>query len=250
MKAKNKLEDLDIYEVSLVGSPANKRKYLLVKSEGGQEVTEDTIVLETELTEEQTNAIKGALNILGKHSEGMSEKLKSAIAVLADAAGIEGAAKPDKDKEKYPYGYPQKKEVEKAIAQVEKTLRAEIEKARGEAEALRQQLEAKELEEVQKSSGIEMDWLKTLREHLPEAEFRKAVDREMVHQRRLKEAGLFKEIGSSASGEQEAGDKLLSIVNNLVVKGTDRRQAWDIVAKENPDLYREYTKGRNRIKEA
>ena len=32
VNAKNKLEDLDIYEVSLVGSPANWRRYLLVKS--------------------------------------------------------------------------------------------------------------------------------------------------------------------------------------------------------------------------
>ena len=264
MNAKNKLEDLDIYEVSLVGSPANKRRYLLVKSEeGGDEMSDEANVAavadieKAELTEEQANAIKGAVNILGKYADKLSAKLKAAIATLEESvAKAMGGKKEEEDEEeedkgkgKGKYGYLKPKgEVQKAIAEVEQSFRERIEKAEANAKALSERLEAKELEEISKSSGVEIDWLKTLKRHLPEAEFQKAVSREETHQRQLKEAGLFKEIGSSATGEQPPGEKLLALVKGHVEKGGDQQKAWDIVVKEHPELYREYVKERNSVK--
>jgi hypothetical protein len=131
----SRLEDLDVAEVSLVPRAANKRKFLILKSE---EVSMDEIlkgILETDLenkdkvekvlkdsglSEEAANAVRAALKILVSYKD---ELPKDILATLGELAGYGYPApgygyptqkakeenKAEEDKKKYGYPAPTKK---------------------------------------------------------------------------------------------------------------------------------------------
>jgi len=106
------LTDLVVAEVSLVERPANRRKFLLFKSEEGEGVedlekaepsqTEETgeAVQAAGLSEKATQAVKAALKILNEHKGELPGDLLDHLAALAGY----GTA-PAQGKEMKPYGY-------------------------------------------------------------------------------------------------------------------------------------------------
>jgi len=84
-----RLQELEVVEVSFVDLPANKRQFLLTKSDGGNTVEEllalvletdleneadiDAALAETELDEQGQQALKGALKLLNAHRENLTE---------------------------------------------------------------------------------------------------------------------------------------------------------------------------------
>lgn len=101
-----RLQELEVIEVSLVDLPANKRKFLLTKSDGGRIVDELlALILETDMEnegeldqalaeagfDEQTQlAVKGALKLLNAHRENLSPDVVKGL--LTKAGFIEDAA--------------------------------------------------------------------------------------------------------------------------------------------------------------
>lgn len=111
-----KLEDIDVEEISLVGSAANRRRFLILKKEiqmgwlellksflGGEEeneefkLTEEDIAKAKEMSESAIKAISGALNILNKYKDVFPPDVIAAMKTLTKYAA---------------YGYPEKKSAE------------------------------------------------------------------------------------------------------------------------------------------
>lgn len=135
-----KLFDIDVDEITICESAANRKKFFIKKQEDSMKefieelkkfMAEDDEDIEEVLTKEDIEkaekisdkaikAIKGALNILNKYKADMPDDVLAAIKTLAKYAA-------------YGYGYPAKKEdeedLEKAGAKLSKTTRDQIQKA-------------------------------------------------------------------------------------------------------------------------
>jgi len=135
-----KLVDIDVDEITLCGSAANRKKFFIKKMEDSMKefieelkkfMAEDDEDIEEVLTKEDIEkaeklsdkvikVIKGALNILNKYKADMPDDVLTAIKALAKYAA-------------YGYGYPVKKEekedLEKAGAKLSKTTRIQIQRA-------------------------------------------------------------------------------------------------------------------------
>lgn len=138
-----KLVDIDVDEITLCGSAANRKKFFIKKMEDSMKefieelkkfMAEDDEDIEEVLTKEDIEkaeklsdnvikVIKGALNILNKYKADMPDDVLTAIKSLAKYAA-------------YDYGYPAKKEdkedkedLEKAGAKLSKTTCVQIQKA-------------------------------------------------------------------------------------------------------------------------
>lgn len=106
------LTDLVVAEVSLVERPANRRKFLLFKSEEGEGVADLTKpepaqeeassekAQESGLSEKAAQAVKAALRLLNEHKEELPGDLLDHLAALAGY----GTA-PAQGKDMNPYGY-------------------------------------------------------------------------------------------------------------------------------------------------
>lgn len=132
-----KLFDIDVDEITLCESAANRKKFFIKKMEDNMEefikqlkkfmapdeeegdeegaLTEEEIEKAEKLSDKAMTAIKGALNILNKYKADMPDDVLKAIQTLAKYAS---------------YGYPAKKEdIDKAGAKLSKTTRDQIQKA-------------------------------------------------------------------------------------------------------------------------
>jgi len=255
----SQLSDIDVVEVSLVGSPANKRRFLLIKNKEG-EMSEDIELTEEEqqieevkkaLSESDQNAIKGAMKMLGKVEAAKDILKKLATLVPGYGEPKEGA----KDKEDYEYPEPKKKgKTEKSEAQLESIqkerdeLKDRVEKAETKVAGLQKAERTRQLREIAKtlSGDIEENfkYLETLAESLPQEKFDSVVKREQAQAKRLAESKAFEEIGSSRPSPGSAFEKLTNLVNDEVTKSADHDpiKAWDRIIKAHPELYDEYTK--------
>lgn len=111
------LTDLEVLEVSLVAKPANKKRFLLFKSEEGREVEELTKMEESEeeafsepvqaveLSEKAVRAVKGALKILNEYRDELPSDALSRLAALAGYGGAPAEGKAAKPYGYRPYGY-------------------------------------------------------------------------------------------------------------------------------------------------
>lgn len=139
-----KLEDIDVEEISLVESAANRRRFLILKKEtqmewieslkkfldGGDEdeefkLKDEDIAKAKEMDEKAIKAISGALNILEKYKDVFPQDVLNAMKTLTKYAA---------------YGYPEKKKselegeeyakelIEKAGAKLSKATREQLEK--------------------------------------------------------------------------------------------------------------------------
>lgn len=106
------LTDLEVLEVSLVAKPANRRRFLLFKSEEGESMKDiekaepsgervfDDPIQAAELSAKATQAVKAALKILNEYRDELPDDV---LAHLADLAGYGKA--PTEGKAVRPYGY-------------------------------------------------------------------------------------------------------------------------------------------------
>lgn len=103
-KEKNRLTDLEVAEVSLVGKPANKRSFLVFKEEGGvempdvnekileilQEELPENIVSQLaegeleDLEEEEMEALRSAVKLLRAYKQELPENVLETLAELAE----------------------------------------------------------------------------------------------------------------------------------------------------------------------
>lgn len=124
----NRLSDLEAVEVSLVPKAANKRRFLIFKSEEEEKPMEEILkaILETDLEDEKKvdevlkaaklsdkaqNAVKGALRLLNAYKDELPKDVMKTLAGLAGYGYPEPTEKAkaqdeDEKKKKEKYGYP------------------------------------------------------------------------------------------------------------------------------------------------
>lgn len=274
-----RLRDLEAVEVSLVPRGANKKKFLILKSEGGNKMPEEMQailqeLLETELENEDqveeilkqkklspkaTNAIKGALRLLNAFKD---ELPKDIMGTMAGLAGYGYAAPKKQEKEpKKPYEQLMKEdldgldvpdEVKTALTALWKQNESMVKRNEILETVVKKQesdrLTAQYVEVAKSYENISIKpeefgiVLKEIALKAPDVidkvqEVLKAADAA------IKEAGLFKEIGSSSCGPTDAWNKIEKAAEAIVE--TDKITKAEAITKameQNPDLYTEYLK--------
>ncbi len=241
------LSDIDVEEVSLVGKPANRRKFLLFKSEGGEHMDDKEVIgeeIEKASNEHEKNAAKGALNILGKFTK-FNDVVKLLQKILSGSAEKEDKEEvSDEIKEKVEE---KDKEVEKVdLQKANDELKERVEKAEARVADLEKSDKRRKVEDIAKSLDGDKDetitYLEELAEKLPEETFGKVVEREKAQKKRLDESELYKEKGKTTPDENSAGGKLEKMIKEAVEKGEDKFAATDRILRDNPELYAEHQK--------
>lgn len=142
MKKQRKLKNINIDELSLVESAANRKKFFIKKEKamekfiellkglfGEEGLTEDDIAKAKELSDETVEAITGALNVIGEYSDAFPEKFNEAQLTLLKQAScgqvVEKAKLTDEDFATYLI-----ENIEKVGASLSKATRAQIERIR------------------------------------------------------------------------------------------------------------------------
>lgn len=267
-----KLSDLDVFEVSLVDSPANKQRYLIVKSEDGDPDPDDEDIEDEDLKkaaekkpdeeDEETkkkkkpedeeekqdatiNAIKGALKIMNKHLDNLPSAAKKAVSTLADLAG---------------YGYEAPKKTQKSsddalkeIVKERDDFKAKVEKADARIQQLEDRETERELTELAKDMigdvAENVKRLKVMKQALAKEDFDEAVKRENTFARIVKDSKLLEEVGlTKSSGFQTAYEKLGSIADGMVQKSEKltKADAFKLACEQNPEIYKEYVADQRR----
>lgn len=273
----NKLRDLEAIEVSLVPRAANKRKFLLLKSDGGGEGMHDEILKELLITELENeneveevlkqqkmtgpamNAVKGALRLLSGFKDQLPKDIMNTMANLA-GYGYAAPKKQEKPKDK---DMPMKKEeidglevddnVKAALTALWKEKESMEEKSKKLEEIVKQHEEEKltsqfvEIaKEFDKIPGEVEDLGKTLMAISkidPELE-KKVEEVFKAANTVIKEnETLTKEIGSSVAFNGNALDKIEAIAKEYEAKGMTHAKAITKAIEENPDLYTAYIEG-------
>jgi len=223
------LTEIDVFEVSLVGKPANKRSFLLLKNEGGEvdEIKED---VEKALSEHDANAVKGALNLLKK-----IPSLKSIVDSLNKLVKGDLTKEEPMEEVKVEEKVEEPK-VEKADVEIQKKVEAKANRTR-------------ELTEIAKNfvgdSTENLAYLEGLSETLPKDKFEAVIEREKLHATRERESELFVEKGKTTPNLGTAEDKLNKAVEKNMADGLEMAKAIEKAVKDNPDLYEESRKEAN-----
>lgn len=227
-----RLENLEALEVSLVPKAANKRKFLIFKAMGGEEMAKkkEDIKKKDEVIED----VKDDAKKEEKKEETKVEK-KEEIKVESSEDLIEAINK----MEDLPEGF---KSVVQKMMDENKELKEKIEKA--ERERIRKEFveKAKEFENLAVEPEEFGITLMEISEKAPKAyeeitKVLKAADNS------LKNAGLFAEIGSEArdEGVMDAWSKIEKAAEEVSKKeNITLAEAVKMVLEERPELYREY----------
>lgn len=178
------LKNLKVAEVSLVTKPANKRKFLIFKEEGGLDMLEDIlksleeldIDLENEdevenllqkakISDKAMNAVKGALKILSAHKDELPKQMMKDMAAMAGygyaAPKKEEKPKEEKPKEEYPKKQAKPKEEYKPMKKEDGSL--DIESIPEESRSMVEMLWKEHESAIKKADQLEAD-LKVERE--------------------------------------------------------------------------------------
>jgi len=248
------LTEIDVFEVSLVGKPANKRSFLLLKSEGGEvteEITEEEI--EKNLSEHDANAVKGALNLL-KRIPSLKSIVDSLNKLVKGDLTKEEPMEEVKVAEKVEDPKVEKADVEiqKKIEALEQELKAVVsraETAETKVSDLEKANRIRELTEIAKNfvgDAVEnLAYLEGLSESLPKDKFDAVIEREKLHATRERESELFVEKGKTTPNLGTAEDKLNKVVEKNMADGLDMAKAIEKAVKDNPDLYEDSRKEAN-----
>jgi len=275
------LRNLKPYEVSIVGIPANKRKFLILKS--GKEVLGMEEILKTifetpldneeeireklqkeELDKNVVDVIIAVLKLLEAYKDSLPPDVLARIATLAG----------------YAYGYPpptekaeEKEETEEVskgednvidLESLPENVKPMVEKLWKEHEEVVKK--AQELEKALKAEQEERKKLEFINKakqfkHIPmkpeelgvmlkslsetnEEMYNKFVQLLTSLDNQIEQSGLFKEIGKSGEAPATAWGKIEAMANELVQKGVvkTKEQGVKKVLEENPELYDEYRK--------
>lgn len=291
----SQLVDIETQEVSLVGKPANNRRFLLFKSkdkeleepekEGEQmkdkdtkevEVVETEVVekqepevkepetqepatkVEKQLSEDQEQALLGALNILRPHGDVVPEEVMAALEAMVDIAVEPMMGNPSHydemfkgdslDLDKAP------EELRGVLAAIWKERTDAVTKAREYEEKLAAEQDAKTTKEfLEKAKGFNYlpvepeefgQLLKTLSASVPDS-FTKLEQILKAADEAIAAGNLYGEVGTSRKheGAGDAYGKMEAIAKELVAKSEDglsMPQAIQKAMEQNPQLYAEY----------
>lgn len=246
------LTEIDVFEVSLVGKPANKRSFLLLKNEGGEvdEIKED---VEKALSEHDANAVKGALNLL-KKIPSLKSIVDSLNKLVKGDLTKEEPMEEVKVEEKVEEPKVEKADVEiqKKVEALEKELRdasGRADRAESKISDLEKANRTRELTEIAKNfvgdSTENLAYLEGLSETLPKDKFEAVIEREKLHATRERESELFVEKGKTTPNLGTAEDKLNKAVEKNMADGLEMAKAIEKAVKDNPDLYEESRKEAN-----
>ena len=236
------LQDIEVEEVSLVGHPANMRKFLLIKKEEGQMGEEEVVEAEKALSDHDHNAIQGALKILGKISA-----VKDIVKLLEKFTGGKTQKEENlEDEKKFEEEVTKRVEVEKERDnEKERADKAEVAIAE-----LKKSDRKRELAEIAKSLDGDEEkntaYLERLAEHLPDETFKEVVEREKTHKTITDASKLLEEKGTNKSDDSPSEEKLLEMVNERVKKGEKRMDVINEGMHDNEDLYEMARKEGNR----
>jgi hypothetical protein len=173
-----RLQELEVIEVSLVDLPANKRKFLLTKSDGGNPVDEmlaliletdmenegdfDQALAELNLDEKTQQALKGAFKLLNAHRENLNPDIVKSLLTKA------GFVEPAEDGDTKPTGVLMKEDGTLNLDDVPEHLRDSIQalwEGQKTAEQMKDELETtlkaerdakRKKEFLQKAEGIKV----------------------------------------------------------------------------------------------
>jgi hypothetical protein len=276
----NRLTDLNVAEVSLVGRPANKRSFLVFKSaEGGNKMPEineqilevlkaelpkemEAELVKANLSEKAVDAVKGALKILSAYK---SEMPADILGTLAKLAQMENPRHYDDDKKKAKTtkGLESYAPVKKADGSFDLSGVPEEQQAIVEAlwkQAERSELLEKQLKEEQDQRLIKQfvekaqsfvnlpikaaeigPVFKAIAEKSPK-EFEQIDALLKAVDTALAESKIYKELGSNHQGASNAWDKVEQMAAQIVQKDENitKEQAITRVLEQNPNLYSEY----------
>ena len=274
----SELQDVDVLKVSLVGHPANRQKFLVIKNEeGGSDMPKDKAILEQEAAEAAAQVEKALGEKLTSLLEGLSPAdLKALMKLVADKLGIAEPEKAKKPEDKY--GYPEPKDkTKKAVkpanpedivkkADLDPEVKAQIElliKAKDESEVKIQKaladaaherdlrLQREYLEKAQSFKGLpgKAEDLAAILKNLGEAdpELYKKVEALLANtSMALEKSALMEEYGKRGGPEiaASATDEVMRLVNDLVSKGEGKLSFADAliqVEKLAPEKYLRYT---------
>lgn len=275
---KNRLFNTDVVEVSLVPAGAIRKRFLVTKSEEGnmpkeqllKQVQEfklpneqkiDEVLKAGKLSDNASEALKGAMRLLGAVKEELPAEVKETI--LPDLAACVGYTMPtvakeepkpiEKEGDKMPNLTPVKKEdgsydysaiPEDIRPQVEALWKEKLSSDERAAEAVKKAEEHEKVLKAEKDEQVKKEFIakaaefkhiavkadefgpvmKELHEKAPEA-FAKVEATLKAAEAALKEGKLFAEIGSSQPG-QESGDaweKINKIAEGMVAKDESRK---------------------------
>lgn len=261
-----RLEDVSALEVSLVGKPANNRKFLLFKSEkGGGKMGEDFIEkqmedmdLNPDLSSDAEGAVVGAIKMLNDYFEELPESFTNQLLGLVGGAEMAEqflGEREDEDVEEMMMEMP--KEVQK---QVETLFKSHKQLLKEKQEIMKELKEAKEKEKEKEyiAKAKEFDNLPIKAEEFglvlksiasnSEDDY-KAVEELLKSVDEIaKTSGIFKELGSSSEGESGANawSRIEKSADSLVKEeGLTKEKAITKVLSDNPDLYQEYLSENN-----
>ncbi len=222
----HELTDIDVVEVSLVGSPAIKRKFLLVKNEEGAMGEKEVALSEAE--------------------KGILTKLMDFIKQMVGKKAEEPPKEPEKKKEETKSMDEATSKRLEAIEKERDTLKSQVDEANKRVDALQKADRKRKFDEIAKSMIGKTDdnvkFLESMADSLPEDKFNTLVEREKANAKILSESEVFKENGSNRPVPNSAQGKIDELVNSRVQKGEDRLKAIDAVMKEHPELYAEAKK--------
>lgn len=274
-----RLEDIQVAEVSLVPKAANKRRFLLWKSDeekGGEEpmdellkaalatpLTGETALDKADLTDKAKEAVRGSLRILNAYR---TELPKDVLSIMAGIGGFELAKEVSPKSSPPNMSAPVRKadgswdmsgldsvpqEVRPMVEQLWKAHIDQVEKAEALEAALKKERDERALREyvakAQELTNLPMQpaelglVLKTI--HDQSAEVGEKVLQLLASvNAQLAENAIYKEIGQGGSTAGSAYEKLQAAAKGLVQKDATMsfEQAMLRVMELHPELYSEY----------
>lgn len=289
--AEKRLKDLEALEVSLVPRAANKRKFLLTKEErfvdnikaileaivdleleNGDQI--DEIIKQADLSEQATNAVRGALRILQAYRDEVPPEVFASLSAAIGVTGSGGNPSHYNDKKEKAAG---KKAVAKKAAGEkgdEKQMDLQVDKLPEDVKSTVEALWKENQAVIKKAEQLEVELKKEREEkrnkqfvekaaaypHLPASaeELSKVLKSVSEHDQEafgivegllsraneaLEKSKLLKVAGSDDDTDLPVWEKIGKMADNLVEKADapmTKEQAVSEVLRQNPKLYDEY----------
>lgn len=229
-----------------------------------------------QISDDAQKAVKGALKILNKYKEEVPEGIMSSLARLVPEYGsyaapskkeeevekeiqdrVNEALEKERDKIREEVKAEMQKDDNAKVEQLEKDVenfKSQLEDANKQIETERDARRLMELTKEVEEFGAAVDTNETAKMLLmaekSNPELYESIKSQLAKSgEALKATGYFSEVGSAAGGGDEGDtpyDQLKKKVDELMQKddSLESTAAWEKVCRDNPELYRDYTKSR------